>query len=151
MTAVRVLLDRAVGYALAAVADVPDGAASWPTPCAEWNLGELLDHLDESVVVVSDVLGARRDRRTVAVGGCPVSADLVTATAALELVVHGWDVRRAVGRGAAIPPDLATALLAVAGLVVPVTNRRPQFADPVEPAPSAGPGDRLVAYLGRVP
>jgi uncharacterized protein (TIGR03086 family) len=165
------LLDRAAGYAVAAVAAVPAGASAWPTPCTRWNVRQLLDHLDDSVAVLTEALAdgqvepravtfAERAARLpalsaarpgpVVVGGCPVRADLVSAAGALELTVHGWDLRQACGRPEPIPPDLAVGLLAVAGLVVPVT-RRPLFADQVAPPPSAGPGDRLVAYLGRSP
>jgi hypothetical protein len=45
---------------------------------------------------------------------------------------------------------LAGDLLALCPLVLP-EPRRPLFADAVEPAPDAAPGERLVALLGRRP
>ncbi|MFD9466266.1 TIGR03086 family metal-binding protein [Streptomyces sp. NPDC060027] len=43
------LLERSLAYALGSVAEVPREGLGWPTPCAEWDLGELLRHLDDSV------------------------------------------------------------------------------------------------------
>ncbi len=45
---------------------------------------------------------------------------------------------------------LAGDLLAMCPLVLP-EPRRPLFADAVEPAPDASPGERLVALLGPEP
>ena len=77
-------------------------------------------------------------------------ADSVMAGAgALEIAVHGWDVSQACGVDRPIPRDLALDLLAVASMLVPVANRHPLFAAPVQVPPTADPGQRLVAFLGR--
>lgn len=75
----------------------------------------------------------------------------MAATAALEVAVHGWDISRACGQRQPIPRALATGLLAVARVLVPHAGRHPLFAAPVAVAAMAGPGDRLVAFLGRSP
>ena len=49
--------------------------------------------------------------RFVLVGGLPLPAEIVTCTGAVEIAVHGWDVRAARGRGGPIPPALATRML----------------------------------------
>jgi uncharacterized protein (TIGR03086 family) len=113
--------------------------------------------------------------RFVAVSGLPVPADLVACTGAVEIAVHGWDV--SVARGAAgrarvrpkepvnpkesvrpaepvspvhpIPAALATRMLGLCPLLV--AGREGLFADPVEVAAQASPGDKLVAFLGRDP
>jgi uncharacterized protein (TIGR03086 family) len=87
--------------------------------------------------------------RFVLVGGMPLAAGIVACTAALEIAVHGWDVSAARGRAEEIPPGLAARMLALSPLLV--TSRAGLFAPPVEVPPQAGPGDRLVAYLGRHP
>ncbi len=100
----------------------------------------------------------------VAVGGLPVPAGLVACTGAVEIAVHGWDVSAARGRAGCarasrgtagcggvrpIPAVLATRMLRLGPLLV--AGREGLFAGPVDVPAQAGPGDRLVGYLGRRP
>ena len=101
------------------------------------------------------LLGAWRgtigDDRVVLVGDLPLAADVVAATGAVELTVHGWDISQACGQYRPIPDALATELLELCPLLVPAGARAPLFAARVTVPPSASPGDRLVALLGRHP
>jgi uncharacterized protein (TIGR03086 family) len=90
-----------------------------------------------------------RGDRLVRVAGVPLAAEILACTAALEIMVHGWDVSAARGRDEEIPPGLAAPLLGLTPLLVPF--RDGLFAAPVEVPAGAGPGDRLVAFLGRRP
>ena len=65
--------------------------------------------------------------------------------------MHGWDIAQACGENRPIPDALAASLLAIAPLLITETDRHPLFGPPVTAAAHAGPGDRLVAYLGRKP
>jgi len=85
------------------------------------------------------------------IAGCPMAASVMAAAAALEIAVHGWDVSQACGQRQPIPPSLAAGLLAVAPALVPLAGRDPLFAAPVTVAATAGPSDRLAAFLGRSP
>jgi uncharacterized protein (TIGR03086 family) len=87
--------------------------------------------------------------RFVSVGGMPLAAGIVACTAALEITVHGWDVSAARGRAEEIPPGLAASILPLSPLLV--ASRDGLFAAPVAVPPDAGPGRRLVAFLGRGP
>lgn len=87
----------------------------------------------------------------VSVAGSLLSARVLVATGALEIAVHGWDVARACGGDLALPSPLAAALLTVVPLVVDDIDRPRRFADPVDLPPSATPGERLLALLGRDP
>jgi uncharacterized protein (TIGR03086 family) len=87
--------------------------------------------------------------RFVLVGDLPLPAEIVTCTGAVEIAVHGWDVRAARGRGGPIPPALATRMLRLSPLLV--TGREGLFGTPVQVPAQASPGDQLVAYLGRNP
>jgi uncharacterized protein (TIGR03086 family) len=87
--------------------------------------------------------------RFVLVGGLPLPAGIVACTGAVEIAVHGWDVRAARGRGDPIPPALATRMLRLGPLLV--TGREGLFGTPVQVPSQASPGDQLVAYLGRTP
>lgn len=82
-------------------------------------------------------------------GGLDLDSPLLVAAAALEITVHGWDVGRSTGGGAAIPADLAAALLPVARQVVTPADRGLRFAAEL-PVPDDAPADRrLLAFLGR--
>jgi uncharacterized protein (TIGR03086 family) len=89
----------------------------------------------------------------IAIADRRVAAAIVTAVGAVEIAVHGWDVAAACGQGhrRPIPPALATGLLEIVPLIVTESVRGTQFAAPVSVPPLAGPGDRLVALLGRDP
>ncbi|HEU5156765.1 MAG TPA: TIGR03086 family metal-binding protein [Streptosporangiaceae bacterium] len=92
--------------------------------------------------------------RLVTVGDCPpraATAATVACVGAIEIAVHGWDIYHACGRPRPIPPTLAADLLALAPAVVTDAERPSRFAAPVSVPPSASPGDRLVAFLGRDP
>ncbi|MFA1545296.1 maleylpyruvate isomerase family mycothiol-dependent enzyme [Actinomadura chokoriensis] len=175
------LLDRAVGYALTAVQGITPRMFARRTPCAAWDLEMLVLHLADSLAALHEGMAAGRVGTApgpVEPSGDPVSAlrvravrllrasaalgavavedrrlagEMLTGAGAIEVAVHGWDIAQATGDARPIPPVLAGDLLAVCPLVLPDPPRRPLFADPVEPAPGAGPGDRLVAHLGRRP
>jgi uncharacterized protein (TIGR03086 family) len=91
------------------------------------------------------------DREWVTVDGCPVTGSIVTATGALEIAVHGWDVARTLGQGRPLPRLLAEELLPLAGLLVTEADRPSRFAAAVPTSPTAAPDVRLLAFLGRHP
>ncbi len=109
---------------------------------------------DQAAELLCAAYGYGGPERFVAVGGLPVPVGLVACTGAVKIAVHGWDVSAA--RGGAdggearpIPAVLATRLLRLGPLLV--TGREGLFAVPVDVPAQAGPGDRLVGYLGRRP
>ena len=177
------LLARAVDYALTCL-DAADGMdLDRRTPCASWDLGALLDHVNDSLLALHeaaalgrvfpetaddtgrDPIALLRDRATrlvgawtppaprgeVALGELALTAAIVTATGALEVVVHGWDVARACGVDATVPDELATEMLGLVPLLVAAADRPTRFAAVVDTPFRAAPGDRLVAFLGRHP
>jgi uncharacterized protein (TIGR03086 family) len=87
--------------------------------------------------------------RVLDIGNLPLPAIAMECAGALEIAVHGWDISQAWGQRRPIPDTLAARLLAVAPLLIPETGRHPLFGPPVTARAPAGPGDRLVAYLGR--
>ncbi|MFD6298731.1 TIGR03086 family metal-binding protein [Streptomyces sp. NPDC060235] len=177
------LLERSLAYALGGVAAVPRADLGRPTPCAQWDLGELLQHLDDSLdalhegvaegrvglcpaVPAADPVCAFRARAGALLGAwaavsaappAPAVGDrcldlgLLAAVGALEIAVHGWDVTQACGRPRPIPAALAADLLPLAPVVVADADRGVRFADPVAVPAGAGPGDVLLAFLGRGP
>lgn len=96
--------------------------------------------------------GRDHDRRNwVSVGWSSVEADVVMATGALEITVHGWDVAHACGQPRPIPVSLAGELLPVATALVSEEDRPSRFAAAVTVPPFTEPGNRLLAFLGRTP
>jgi uncharacterized protein (TIGR03086 family) len=181
LTAGVALLERAIGYTLGSLQLVRDDALNRPTPCADWDLGDLLRHLDTSLLVLTEavdcgqieprsgaagrqpvaairdracrLLGAwtARDRPLVRIGATDLPAGIVSGTGALEIAVHGWDVARACGHDRPVPPALAADLLELAELVVVDADRPARFAPPIAWPVTAGPADQLLAFLGRYP
>ena len=94
---------------------------------------------------------AGADTGVVSVDGCPVPTSIVTSVGAVEIAVHGWDVAQACGQRRPLPDQLAEEMLWLCHLFVTETDRPARFAAPVAVPPHAGPGDRLVAFLGRSP
>ncbi|MGW4773752.1 maleylpyruvate isomerase family mycothiol-dependent enzyme [Nocardia sp. NPDC004278] len=92
---------------------------------------------------------ANEHPESVVVYGRPVSARVLGTVGALELTIHAWDLTATDQSAAPIPDPLARELLSVAPKLVPVADRWPLFAPPIEP-PTAAPTDRLLAYLGRI-
>jgi uncharacterized protein (TIGR03086 family) len=85
----------------------------------------------------------------VLIGDRMLAAHVLSWVGSLELTVHGWDVARACGEDRPIPRGLARNLLAVVPLVVTDDARDGAFAPPATLPAGAGPGERLLAYLGR--
>ena len=171
------LLERSLAYALGCVAGVGAGRLERGTPCAEWDLGELLGHLDDSLDALHEgltggriglapgtgdracafrtracaVLGAwaAGPRERVLVGELPLDVRVMAAVGAVEVAVHGWDVAQACRRPRPIPAALAGELLSVAGCVVAEGDRGVRFGAPVAVPLGAGYDARLLAFLGR--
>ncbi|MCO6006392.1 TIGR03086 family metal-binding protein [Actinoallomurus purpureus] len=87
----------------------------------------------------------------IVIAGHPMVAELVAITGAIEIAMHGWDLSVACGSDRPIPAELAVDLLTLSPLVVNDALRHPLFAAPVAASWSAGPSDRLIAFLGRSP
>jgi hypothetical protein len=86
-----------------------------------------------------------------AIGGRELSRRKVALAGAIELTIHGWDIRAACGAFRPIPPLLACILLPVAPLIVTPGARPELFADAIQLPGPALQSDQLVAFLGRQP
>lgn len=142
------------------------------TPCTDWNVAALVDHLiatpgrfltmmrgeepDWSAdpphvaeswgpafrVTGDDLAHAWHEQS----GDAPVSADWQTA----ELAVHTWDVAAATGYPVErLDPEVAERGLAFLRANLTSDNRGPVFGSEQSPGVDAGPYERLVAFAGR--
>jgi uncharacterized protein (TIGR03086 family) len=166
------------------IAAVPDGQWDDPTPCLEWKVGDLLNHLVAGNVLFAsaldssrpavvhaplraedDFLNAYRESAGVLLDafGLPGVLDRVVTVpfgsvpgiVALhlritEVLVHGWDLARAIKVPASFPEDLAEQELSFSrSKLADIPSDRSPFAPP-QPVPDDAPAiDRLAACLGR--
>jgi len=152
--------------------DVPGGALGHPTPCPQWSVQDLVDHIVATpsrfarmvrgeAVDWSDTPSAGREPaarfrshaedllRAVAdapAPGGPVTLDWQCA----ELAVHTWDLATAIGRSTGdLDAEVAERGLAFMRANLTDDNRGSAFG-PEQPAPEgADPYRRIAAFAGR--
>ncbi|MGD0440956.1 MAG: TIGR03086 family metal-binding protein [Acidimicrobiales bacterium] len=147
------------------------------TPCAKFNLDELVDHLVSSLqflgaaggapapevrtgspeVRVADAaqatLEAWRKRGldgTVNLGPSEVPAGVVIDIVLMELLVHAWDLAKATDRTITVDDALSAYVLERGrSLITPQMRDGDNFAAELEAAPDADSLTRLLAFTGR--
>jgi uncharacterized protein (TIGR03086 family) len=172
------LLDRALSYTRVTLHEVIDADLPRRTPCERWDLGQLLAHMDDALDAFSEGARGAVDRHArmpvrvrvaslqqkacallaawsratpdhVTIGDQRLETPVVVHAAALEIMVHGWDVGWAIGADRPIPLELARRLLPVAESLLAESDRGSQFAAPL-PVRADEPDDvRLLGFLGR--
>ena len=150
------------------------------TPCREFDVAGLTDHLMNSITVLGGAAGAEfpdRDRtdsveRQVVLAGRPAldawkrrgldgtvpfgdgeaPATMMAGILSLEFLVHAWDYAAAVGREVNAPDSLTDYVLGMAyNIITPQGRTRAGFDEPVDIPADAGSLDRLLAFTGRRP
>lgn len=170
--------EAAVGLCRSVLATLTEDDLERPTPCAQFTVAALADHLERSMILLAGVAGADlsadpvagpiatiptlaeaaiaawRTRRTageVAVGRTITPAHLAAEIVTLELVVHAWDLARAVGADLHVDPEMCEHCRRNAEQLITPDKRGRAFALPVPVATEASAMDRLVAFTGRTP
>jgi uncharacterized protein (TIGR03086 family) len=150
------------------------------TPCKEFDVAKLTDHLMNSITTIGGAAGAEfpeRDRNdsverqvvlaarpaldawhrrgldgTVPFGGGEAPARMMAGILSLEFLVHAWDYAAATGREVTAPDSLSDYVLGLAhNIITPQGRTSVGFDDPVEVAADARALERLIAYTGRTP
>lgn len=148
------------------------------TPCREFDVAALTDHLLNSITTIGSMAGAQfgeRDRDasieeqvvfaarpaldawqrrgldgTVEFGGNEVPAKVIVGVLSVEFLVHAWDYAEAVGREVTAPESLSEYVLGLARRIITPEGRvNAGFDDPLDVADEAGGLQRLLAYTGR--
>jgi uncharacterized protein (TIGR03086 family) len=88
---------------------------------------------------------------SVAVGRSVLPASLAVEIIPLELLVHGWDIARATGRGIDVSTEVAGYVLDRARELITEDKRGRSFAAEVPAGPDATALHRLIAFTGRAP
>ncbi|WP_019925025.1 TIGR03086 family metal-binding protein [Nocardia sp. BMG111209] len=156
------------------------GAGQWelPTPCTEWDVRALVDHVVANHRRMAGLLHGRPfealdeepDRSWTAVaaavrsgftlpgaldrtapspfGGDGPITGLIFILTA-DLTTHTWDLTRATGADETLDAELVAALLPGIERAQPVMTASGKFAPPVPVPDAAGPQQRLLGLLGR--
>ncbi|WP_417366448.1 TIGR03086 family metal-binding protein [Glutamicibacter arilaitensis] len=150
-----------------------------PTPCSEYNVQELTDHLAGSLSMLASALGAdipddpalapepriarlaqaalesfsaRGLEGMIDAGFATMPASVIAGILNLELLVHGWDFAQATSQQYEVDPGLADYVLALARNTIGEPQRASgSFGPETVVAESAGNLERLLAFTGRVP
>lgn len=174
-------LDATFDHTAGVIAGVRPEQYDDATPCAEWTVRELLEHM----IGVVDGIGrtAAGTPSTPFVLGNDPAAQFRTAASAtaaawhdpgvldriadgpggpmpgrvlaginlLDTATHTWDLAVATGQRAALPDDVAAAALDASGAIITDELRPGRFGPEIDGTAVATPTDRLVAFLGRRP
>jgi len=151
---------------------------SRPTPCTEYTVGDVGQHLVRSMVLLASVAGeqtgtpvagsldttvgataeaalaAWRYRGldgSVAVGRSVLPASVAVEIIPLELLVHGWDIGQATGQHIDVTPEVAGYVLDRARELITPDKRGRSFAAELPAGAEATILQRLIAFTGRAP
>lgn len=158
------------------VEGVAPGQLHDPTPCAEYDVGQLVDHVvgwargfaarlagEEPEGDPNDYRAGNEPARELrdAAGtivaayraGGPAAEQLPIGILVPEFLTHGWDLARATGQQFDVDPAAAELGLATVRSMLKPEYRGPgmSFGPEVEVDASAPAIDRLVAFVGRDP
>jgi uncharacterized protein (TIGR03086 family) len=149
------------------------------TPCSEWTVRDLLEHMIGVVAglgtaatggertpfelgadpagqfrtAAAATLAAWRQPgvldRTIEARPGPMPGRALASINLLDTATHAWDLATATGQPQELPAPVAEAALAASRMIVNDDLRPGRFAPAVPAAAGASPTEQLVAFLGR--
>ena len=172
------MFERAAEGAAARIAAVEPEQRSAATPCSEWSVDELLDHmaggpayllgaLGKPAPTITDVESYRvavaacstalrepgaMDRRCQSPAGFEWSVAEATAGTAMDQLVHTWDLAVATGADRVLDAEVVDAVVAMFLPQMPEIGRSAGIVGPAVPVADDAPAqDRLLGAMGRQP
>ena len=164
------LLVRAADLATSMVRGVRPDQLTRPTPCADWDVRALLDHLSYVAVLGNRsgtaasvdfcVLAERLTESwadpgawqgTMVFGAGEVPAPLAAELTMGDLVLHGWDLAQATGQELKCDDELAAAVAAGCRSTAEMARSMGLFGPEVAVPADASPLARALAVSGRDP
>jgi uncharacterized protein (TIGR03086 family) len=172
------MFERAAAGAAARIAEVEPTQRRAPTPCSEWDVAALLDHMaggpayllaalelacppvtdaDSYRDAVERCAAALRepgalDRRCQSPAGFEWSVAEAAAGTAMDQLVHSWDLAVATGGDKTLDPEVVEAVVAMFLPQMPEVGRAAGLVGPAVPvADDASAQDRLLGAMGRRP
>jgi uncharacterized protein (TIGR03086 family) len=150
------------------------------TPCTEYDVMQLTDHLMNSITLLGGAAGAEPPERnsedsverqivcaarpaldawhrrgltdTVTIGTNEIPATFAVSILSVEFLVHGWDYATATTHPIDVAESLADYVLGLAHKVITPQGRATVgFDDPVAVPDDAPAMDRLIGFTGRDP
>lgn len=165
-------LDKAAEAALQVLGGIKTDQFHEPTPCSDWNVQALMNHMVGSMrFFVARANGAEASIEAATTADCEdavrqlsegiaaVAAawhqsktpEPMANIAATEILMHGWDLARATGQQYHPDETLTEELLAGSKMMLTPERRGAAFGPEVS-APGGAPAiDRLAAFMGRQP
>ena len=164
------LLMRAADLACSMVRGVRPEQLTLPTPCADWDVRALLDHLAYVAVLGNRNAGAASAdfcvlaerlteswadpaawEGTMLFGAGEVPAPLAAELTMGDLVLHGWDLAQATGQRFTCDDELAAAVEAGSRSMAGMARSMGLFGPEVAVPEDASALDRALAVSGRRP
>lgn len=170
------MFERSASVASALARSVHPAQMGLPTPCAQWDVAALLEHIasgpayllsalelvdavgdwpDQSVVaaVVSRLRepGAL-ERRCISPAGFEWTVAEAAAGTAMDQLIHTWDLAVAIDSDPRLDADVVDAVVAMFLPQMPEVGRQAGLVGPAVPvAAGASPQDVLLGAMGRDP
>lgn len=173
------MFERAATDAVAMVEQVQPDQWTGPTPCTEWDVEALVQHLGDGPsylltglgldpvacgpqgagyrMAVAAALDALRtpgaaERRCLSPAGFEWSLAEAAAGTAMDQLVHTWDLAVAIGADPDLDPEVVDAVVAMFLPQMPEVGRAAGFVGPEVVVPAdAPPATRLLGAMGRQP
>jgi len=165
-----VVLSRALDQAGDVLAAVRADQLTLPTPCADWDVAQLIGHLVDAPVRFLEM--ARGDQPDWSAGPRRMSENWTTEFRShaddllhhwhqagadagqadwhtAEFAVHTWDLARATGQSRPLVPEVAERALAFMSAMLTPERRGEAFGPEVDVPDDAPVYDRLAAFAGR--
>lgn len=169
-------LDRTFQHTNGVIKGVHPDQHTGPTPCREWTVYDLLEHMIGVVAgfgapgepftlgadpagqfeaAAASALRAWRApaalERIVEIPAGPMPGHVLAGINLLDTATHAWDLATATDQPAELPTDVAEAALAASREIISPALREGRFAPEVPAPDGASATARLVAFLGRTP
>jgi uncharacterized protein (TIGR03086 family) len=172
------LFRRAASHTRAAVAGVDASQMGDETPCADWTVEELLNHIiggaslgavafgaaapeadsalgaydgaTEAAVKAMNVDGAM-ERMVTGAGGGEMPGGYFATLLSMDNLVHGWDLAKATGQSTELPEDLVEIMYADFETQMDRFRQGDNFGPEVTQPDNAPTQDKLIGMMGRAP
>jgi uncharacterized protein (TIGR03086 family) len=176
-----VLYRAATSRAIVLAEAVREDQLRWPTPCSEWTVQQLMDHLVGGTEYLLAAVSGREPAPPIHTTGADYRRGVENVLVALaqpgaleticvsplgfrwpvaqavagtfmDVLIHTWDLARATGQDERLDPALVEACTALFVPEMPTRGREAGIVGPEVPVNENGsPQDRLLATMGRRP
>jgi uncharacterized protein (TIGR03086 family) len=173
-------LEQAHAGASRTIDGIRDDQWSAPSPCEEWDVRRVVEHVTGAVMMFTNAVGGQSPtptgddagalyreaakenleawrtpgalERTLELPFATLPGAIAAHVELCDVVQHVWDIARATGQAAPYDDELPAYALAFAQRAITDEFRAPRFFGPQVPCHDGAPvGDRLAAFLGRTP